>query len=220
MELAARGGLPADDRAEDRKTGGLSGDTSLFDRRDDPEMVSGVGKDRRARDTRGLFWCRGLPGARLSRRANHLGLRASGSHDVCSKMSGSRSIMRSTSACPRNGGCGFTQSTVNAIFVAAIYDGVAEDEARLADRGVFVPPASFPSGGLGGGASSFLGGVMKNRKHPTSAPSAGDDCPRVHEIVAASRTRDGRQFRLIDSFAAMRHDGVLLIASESKHRSS
>src|SRR5580693_6590970 len=84
----------------------------------------------------------------------------------------------------------FTQSTVHAIFVAAIYDGIAR------------------------AARDWLVGFLKNRV-PSNLGRPLATLSRAQEIVGGIEARLAVNARLIDSFAQDFDDGVLLSASES-----
>jgi alkylation response protein AidB-like acyl-CoA dehydrogenase len=84
----------------------------------------------------------------------------------------------------------FTQATVHAIFVAAIYDGIAW------------------------AARDWLVGFLKDRV-PSNLGAPLATLPRAKEIVGGIQARLAVNARLIDSFAQDFDDGVLLSASES-----
>lgn len=133
----------------------------------------------------------GLPGTRIVESWNHLGLRASGSHDV----------IFDDVAVPLDHEIDVrvpdgwlvpdvTQSTVHAIFIAAIYDGIAR------------------------AARDWLIAFLKKRV-PANLGAPLATLPRVQEIVGGIEVRLATNARLIDSFAADFDNGVLLTAAES-----
>jgi alkylation response protein AidB-like acyl-CoA dehydrogenase len=133
----------------------------------------------------------GLPGTRIVETWDHLGLRASGSHDivfddVVFPIDHEIDVRRPDQWLVPD----FTQATVHAIFVAAIYDGVAR------------------------AARDWLIEFLKTRV-PSNLGAALAALPRAQEIVGGIEARLAVNARLIDSFAADYDDGVLLSASES-----
>ena len=155
-------------------------------------MVCGVGEDRRARDARRpVSGSGGLPGTRIVETWDHLGLRASGSHDIVFEdvvfpLDHEIDVRKPEEWQVPD----FTQSTVHAIFVAAIYDGVAR------------------------AARDWLIDFLKSRV-PSNLGASLATLPRVQEIVGGIEARLAVNARLIDSFAGDFDDGVLLSASES-----
>jgi alkylation response protein AidB-like acyl-CoA dehydrogenase len=140
----------------------------------------------------GLFLVpRGLPGTRIIETWDHLGLRASGSHDIVFE-----DVVfpfdHEIDVRPPDQWLvpDFTQTTVHAIFVAAIYDGVAR------------------------AARDWLIDFLRNRV-PSNLGASLATLPRAQEIVGAIEARLAVNARLIDSFAGDFDDGVLLSASES-----
>jgi alkylation response protein AidB-like acyl-CoA dehydrogenase len=133
----------------------------------------------------------GLPGTRIVETWDHLGLRASGSHDVVFEdvvfpLDHEIDVRK-----PEEWGVpDFTQSTIHAIFVAAIYDGVAR------------------------AARDWLIEFLKSRV-PTNLGASLATLPRVQEVVGGIEARLAVNARLIESFAGDFDDGVLLSASES-----
>jgi alkylation response protein AidB-like acyl-CoA dehydrogenase len=133
----------------------------------------------------------GLPGTRIVETWDHLGLRASGSHDivfddVVFPLDHEIDVRK-----PDDWGVpDFTQTTVHAIFVAAIYDGVAH------------------------AARDWLIEFLKNRV-PSNLGASLATLPRVQEVVGAIEARLAVNARLIDSFARDFDDGLALSASES-----
>ena len=133
----------------------------------------------------------GLPGTRIVETWDHLGLRARGSHDVVFEdvvfpLDHEIDVRRPEEWRVPD----FTQSTVHAIFVAAIYDGVAR------------------------AARDWLIEFLKSRV-PTNLGASLATLPRVQEVVGGIEARLAVNARLIGSFAGDFDDGVLLSASES-----
>ena len=105
----------------------------------------------------------GLPGTRIVETWDHLGLRASGSHDVVFEdvvfpLDHEIDVRKPEEWRVPD----FTQSTVHAIFVAAIYDGIAR------------------------AARDWLIDFLKNRK-PSNLGASLATLPRVQEVSAASK---------------------------------
>jgi alkylation response protein AidB-like acyl-CoA dehydrogenase len=133
----------------------------------------------------------GLPGTRIVETWDHLGLRASGSHDVIfddvvfpldyeidvRKPEEWRTL-------------DVTQATAHAIFVAAIYDGIAR------------------------AARDWLIAFLKHRV-PSSLGAPLATLPRAQELLGGIEARLVVNARLIDGFAADFDDGVELSAAES-----
>jgi alkylation response protein AidB-like acyl-CoA dehydrogenase len=133
----------------------------------------------------------GLPGTQIVETWDHLGLRASGSHDVVFDdvvfpLDHEIDVRRPDEWRVPD----FTQATVHAIFVAAIYDGIAR------------------------AARDWLVEFLKNRV-PANLGASLATLPRVQEIVGGIEARLAVNVRLIESFAGDFDDGVLLSASES-----
>ena len=133
----------------------------------------------------------GLPGTRIVETWDHLGLRASGSHhvvfeDVVFPLDHEIDVRKPDEWRVPD----FTQSTVHAIFVAAIYDGIAR------------------------AARDWLIDFLKSRV-PSNLGAPLATLPRVQEVVGGIEARLAVNARLIDSFAGDFDDGVLLSASES-----
>ena len=133
----------------------------------------------------------GLPGTRIVETWDHLGLRASGSHDVVFEdvvfpLDHEIDVRKPDEWRVPD----FTQSTVHAIFVAAIYDGIAR------------------------AARDWLVEFLKSRV-PSNLGASLATLPRVQEVVGGIEARLAVNARLIDSFAGDFDDGVLLSASES-----
>jgi hypothetical protein len=144
-------------------------------------------------DTRvGLFLVpAGLPGTQIVETWNHLGLRASGSHDVIFDdvvfpLDYEIDVRKPEEWRTPD----FTQATVHAVFIAAIYDGVAR------------------------AARDWLVEFLRNRiPGNLGAPLA--TLPRAQETLGAIEARLSVNARLIDSFAGDFDDGVPLNAIES-----
>ncbi len=133
----------------------------------------------------------GLPGTHIVETWNHLGLRASGSHDVIFEDVVFPLDHEIDVRSPEDWRVpDFTQSTVHAIFVAAIYDGIAR------------------------AARDWSIGFLKARA-PANLGASLATLPRVQEVVGGIEARLAVNARLIDSFAGDFDDGVLLTASES-----
>jgi alkylation response protein AidB-like acyl-CoA dehydrogenase len=187
----SRGGLPA---TIARKTGNgwrLSGRKiystgapilkwyAVWAKTDEPELRVGL-----------FLVPAGLPGTRIVETWDHLGLRASGSHDVVFDdvvfpLDHEIDVRKPDEWLVPD----FTQSTVHAIFVAAIYDGVAR------------------------AARDWLVEFLKNRV-PSNLGASLATLPRVQEVVGGIEARLAVNARLIESFAGDFDNGVLLGASE------
>jgi hypothetical protein len=133
----------------------------------------------------------GLPGTRIVETWDHLGLRASGSHDVIFDdivfpLDHEIDVRQPDEWRVPD----FTQSTVHAIFVAAIYDGIAR------------------------AARDWLVDFLKSRV-PSNLGAPLATLPRAQEIVGGIDARLAVNARLIESFAQDFDDGLLLSASES-----
>jgi alkylation response protein AidB-like acyl-CoA dehydrogenase len=133
----------------------------------------------------------GLPGTRIVETWDHLGLRASGSHDVLFDdvvfpLDYEIDVRKPEEWLVPD----FTQATVHTIFVAAIYDGIA----RAARDWVI----------------TFL-----RERVPSNLGAALSTLPRVQEIVGGIEARLAVNARLIESFAGDFDDGVQLSPSES-----
>jgi alkylation response protein AidB-like acyl-CoA dehydrogenase len=133
----------------------------------------------------------GLPGTRIVETWDHLGLRASGSHDVIFEdvvfpLDYEIDVRKPDDWMTPD----FTHSTIHAIFVAAIYDGVAR------------------------AARDWLVEFLKERA-PANLGAPLATLPRAQEILGAIEARLSVNRRLIDSFAGDFDDGALLSAAES-----
>jgi alkylation response protein AidB-like acyl-CoA dehydrogenase len=133
----------------------------------------------------------GLPGTHIVETWDHLGLRASGSHDivfddVVFPLDHEIDVREPQEWRVPD----FTQATVHAIFVAAIYDGIAR------------------------AARDWLVEFLKNRV-PSNLGASLATLPRVQEVVGGIEARLAVNARLIEGFAGDYDDGVALSASES-----
>lgn len=133
----------------------------------------------------------GAPGTRIVETWDHLGLRASGSHDVIFEdvlfpLDHEIDVRKPEDWRVPD----FTQSTVQSIFVAAIYDGVAR------------------------AARDWLIDFLKSRT-PSNLGASLATLPRMQEVLGGIEARLAVNARLIASFAGDFDDGVLLSASES-----
>jgi alkylation response protein AidB-like acyl-CoA dehydrogenase len=133
----------------------------------------------------------GLPGTRIVETWDHLGLRASGSHDVVFDdvvfpLDHEIDVRRPDEWQVTD----FTHSTVHAIFVAAVYDGVAR------------------------AARDWVVEFLRNRV-PSNLGASLATLPRAQEVVGGIEARLAVNARLIESFAGDFDDGVVLSASES-----
>jgi hypothetical protein len=133
----------------------------------------------------------GLPGTRIVETWDHLGLRASGSHDivfddVVFPLDHEIDVRKPDEWRVPD----LTHATVHTIFVASIYDGIAR------------------------AARDWLVGFLKNRV-PSNLGASLATLPRAQEIVGGIEARLAVNRRLIESFAGDFDDGVALDASES-----
>jgi hypothetical protein len=133
----------------------------------------------------------GLPGTQIVETWDHLGLRASGSHDVLFEdvvfpLDSEIDVRKPQDWLVPD----VTHATVHAIFVAAIYDGVAR------------------------AARDWLIEFLK-RRIPANLGAPLATLPRAQEVLGAIEARLTVNARLIESFAADFDDGVQLGAAES-----
>jgi alkylation response protein AidB-like acyl-CoA dehydrogenase len=133
----------------------------------------------------------GLPGTRIVETWDHLGLRASGSHDVVFEdvvfpLDYEIDVRKPDEWRTPD----VTQATVHGIFVAAIYDGIAH------------------------AARDWLVEFLKNRV-PANLGAPLATLSRAQEIVGGIDARLIANARLIDSFAADFDDGVQLSAADA-----
>jgi alkylation response protein AidB-like acyl-CoA dehydrogenase len=133
----------------------------------------------------------GLPGTRMVETWDHLGLRASGSHDVVFDdvvfpLDHEIDVRKPDDWRVPD----YTHATVHAIFVAAIYDGVAR------------------------AARDWLISFLRHRA-PSNLGAPLASLPRVQEVVGGIETRLSVNARLIESFAGDFDRGVVLDPSES-----
>jgi alkylation response protein AidB-like acyl-CoA dehydrogenase len=188
----ARGGLPATTARRTETGWRLSGRKiystgapilkwyAVWAKTDEPEVRVGL-----------FLVPAGLPGTRIVETWDHLGLRASGSHDVIFDdvvfpLDHEIDVRKPDQWRVPD----FTQATVHAIFVASIYDGIAR------------------------AARDWLVEFLKNRV-PSNLGAPLATLPRAQEIVGGIEARLAVNARLIDSFAGDFDDGVQLTASES-----
>jgi alkylation response protein AidB-like acyl-CoA dehydrogenase len=132
----------------------------------------------------------GLPGTRIEETWDHLGLRASGSHDVIFEdvalpLDCEIDVRRPQEWAKPD----FTQVTLSAILVSSIYDGVAR------------------------AARDWLIKFLHERV-PASLGAPLATLPRAQEILGAIEARLRVNARLIDSFARDFDDGLQLDATE------
>jgi alkylation response protein AidB-like acyl-CoA dehydrogenase len=133
----------------------------------------------------------GLPGTRIIETWDHLGLRASGSHDVIFEdvvfpLDHEIDVRKPDEWRVPD----FTQAIVHTIFVAAIYDGIAR------------------------AARDWLIEFLKSRV-PSNLGASLATLPRAQEIVGSIEARLAVNKRLIESFAGDFDDDVVLSATES-----
>lgn len=133
----------------------------------------------------------GLPGTRIIETWDHLGLRASGSHDVIFDdvvfpLDHEIDVRRPDEWRMPD----FTQATVHAIFIAAIYDGVAR------------------------AARDWLIGFLRDRV-PANLGAPLASLPRAQEVLGGIEARVSVNARLIGSFADDFDDNLPLSAIES-----
>jgi alkylation response protein AidB-like acyl-CoA dehydrogenase len=133
----------------------------------------------------------GLPGSRIEETWDHLGLRASGSHDVIFEDVAFPLDYEIDVRKPEEWATpDFTQGILSAILVSSIYDGVAR------------------------AARDWLVRFLKERV-PANLGAPLASLPRAQEILGAIEARLAVNARLIDSFAGDFDDGVLLDATEA-----
>ncbi|MGA2997229.1 acyl-CoA dehydrogenase family protein [Bradyrhizobium sp.] len=133
----------------------------------------------------------GLPGTRIEETWDHLGLRASGSHDVIFEDVAFPLDYEIDVRQPAEWATpDFTQGILSAILVSSIYDGVAR------------------------AARDWLVQFLKERV-PANLGAPLASLPRAQEILGAIEARLAVSERLIDSFAGDFDDGVLLDATEA-----
>jgi alkylation response protein AidB-like acyl-CoA dehydrogenase len=133
----------------------------------------------------------GLPGTRIEETWNHLGLRASGSHDIIFEdvvfpLDYEVDVRRPEEWTAPD----VTQATIQAIFVAVIYDGVAR------------------------AARDWLIKFLRERV-PANLGAPLATLPRAQEILGGIESRLAVNARLIDSFAGEFDAGLALTAIES-----
>ena len=133
----------------------------------------------------------GLPGTTIVETWDHLGLRASGSHDVVFDdvvfpLDHEIDVRKPSEW----GAPDLTQATVQAVLVGAVYDGVAR------------------------AARDWVVQFLQNRV-PSSLGAPLSTLPRAQEIVGGIEARLAVNARLLDSFARDIDDGVALTAIEA-----
>ena len=133
----------------------------------------------------------GLPGTRIVETWDHLGLRASGSHDVIFDDVVFPLDHEIDVRLPEEWRTpDFTQATVGAIFISAIYDGIAR------------------------AARDWLIGFLKERV-PANLGAPLATLPRAQEVLGGIEARLSVNARLIGSFADAFDDNLPLSAIES-----
>jgi alkylation response protein AidB-like acyl-CoA dehydrogenase len=153
---------------------------ALWARTDEPEVRVGL-----------FLVPAGLPGTRIIETWDHLGLRASGSHDVVFDEVVFPLDHEIDVRKPEDWRVpDLTHATVHAVFVAAIYDGVAR------------------------AARDWLIEFLKSRV-PSNLGASLATLPRAQEIVGGIEARLAVNARLIESFAGDFDRGIALTASES-----
>jgi alkylation response protein AidB-like acyl-CoA dehydrogenase len=153
---------------------------AVWARTDEPEVRLGI-----------FLVPSGLPGTRIVETWDHLGLRASGSHDVVFEdvvfpLDHEIDVRRPQDWSVPDP----THATVHTIFIAAIYDGVAR------------------------AARDWLTQFLNSRV-PSNLGAALATLPRMQEAVGSIEAKLAVNARLIASFAADFDNGVALTASES-----
>ncbi|QPF86602.1 acyl-CoA/acyl-ACP dehydrogenase [Bradyrhizobium genosp. L] len=188
----ARGGLPATTARRTETGWRLSGKKIYSTGAPILKWYAVWAKTDEAETRVGLFLVpAGLPGTRIEESWDHLGLRASGSHtvifdDVVFPLDYEIDVRKPDDwAVPD-----FTQATVHAIFVAAIYDGIAR------------------------AARDWLVGFLRERV-PANLGAPLATLPRMQEVVGGIEARLAVNARLIESFAADFDNGFQLSAIES-----
>jgi alkylation response protein AidB-like acyl-CoA dehydrogenase len=133
----------------------------------------------------------GLPGTTINETWDHMGLRASGSHDVVFDdvlfpLDHEIDVRKASEW----GAPDLTQTTVQVVLVGAVYDGVAR------------------------AARDWVVQFLQNRV-PSSLGVPLSTLPRAQEIVGEIEAKLAVNARLLDSFARDIDDGVALTASEA-----
>ena len=188
----ARGGLPAT-IARRTKTGWrLSGRKIYSTGAPILKWYAVWAKTDEAETRVGLFLVpAGLPGTRIVESWDHLGLRASGSHDVVFEDVVFPLDHEIDVRLPEEWRTpDFTQATVGAIFISAIYDGVAR------------------------AARDWLVGFLKERV-PANLGAPLASLPRMQEVLGGIEARLAVNARLIGTFADAFDDNLPLSAIES-----
>ena len=133
----------------------------------------------------------GLPGTSIVETWDHLGLRASGSHDVVFDDVVFPLDHEVDVRTPSEWGApDLTQTTVQAVLVGAVYDGVAR------------------------AARDWVIDFLRNRV-PSSLGAPLSTLPRAQEIVGSIEAKLAVNARLLTSFARDIDDGVVLTATEA-----
>ncbi|MDQ8730868.1 acyl-CoA dehydrogenase family protein [Bradyrhizobium sp. LHD-71] len=133
----------------------------------------------------------GLPGIRIVETWDHLGQRASGSHDAIFDDVGIPLNHEIDVRLPEAWkGPDVVQNAIHSIFVAAIYDGIARS------------------------AKTWLVNFLKARK-PANLGASLATLPRVQEIVGDIEVRLAINARLIESVASDQDDGRLVTVAEA-----
>lgn len=133
----------------------------------------------------------GLPGTRIVETWDHLGLRASGSHDVIFDDVVIPLDYEIDVRQPADWrGLDVTQTATHSVFIAAIYDGIAR------------------------AARDWLVGFLQHRV-PSGLGAPLATLPRVQEILGGIEVRLAVNARLIDSFAGDFDDGIARLPAES-----
>ncbi|UGY12716.1 acyl-CoA dehydrogenase family protein [Bradyrhizobium septentrionale] len=188
----ARGGLPATTARRTETGRRLTGRKIYSTGAPILKWYSVWAKTDEAETRVGLFLVpAGLPGTRIEETWDHLGLRASGSHtvifdDVVFPLDYEIDVRKPDDWKVPD----VTQATVHAIFVAAIYDGIAR------------------------AARDWLVKFLKERV-PANLGAPLATLPRIQEVVGGIEARLAVNARLIDSFAADFDNGFPLSAIES-----
>ncbi|UGY21262.1 acyl-CoA/acyl-ACP dehydrogenase [Bradyrhizobium septentrionale] len=188
----ARGGLPATTARRTETGRRLTGRKIYSTGAPILKWYSVWAKTDEAETRVGLFLVpAGLPGTRIEETWDHLGLRASGSHtvifdDVVFPLDYEIDVRKPDDWKVPD----VTQATVHAIFVAAIYDGIAR------------------------AARDWLVKFLKERV-PANLGAPLATLPRIQEVVGGIEARLAVNARLIDSFAADFDNGFPLSAIEA-----
>jgi alkylation response protein AidB-like acyl-CoA dehydrogenase len=188
----ARGGLPATIARRTEKQWRLTGHKIYSTGAPILKWYAVWARTDEAEPRVGLFLVpAGLPGTRIVETWDHLGLRASGSHDVIFEDAAFPLDHEIDVRKPEGWASpDFTQATIHAIFIAAIYDGIAR------------------------AARDWLVKFLRERT-PANLGAPLATRPRAQEILGGIEARLAVNTRLIDSFARDFDDGFQLPAIES-----